>query len=169
MPEVFVGLGANVGDPLASLRAAIGRLRDIMDVTAVSSLYRTEPVGIRDQPDFLNAVVRGTTALPPGDLLERFLAIERDLGRERTVLMGPRTLDLDLLLYGEEILNVDGLTVPHPRMSERRFVLVPLAEIGADAVHPALGTTVAGLLEALDSTETVERLDLDDWTARSGG
>jgi 2-amino-4-hydroxy-6-hydroxymethyldihydropteridine diphosphokinase len=83
--------------------------------------------------------------------------------------MGPRTLDLDLLLYGEEILNVDGLTVPHPRMSERRFVLVPLAEIGADAVHPALGTTVAGLLEALDSTETVERLDLDDWTARSGG
>jgi 2-amino-4-hydroxy-6-hydroxymethyldihydropteridine diphosphokinase len=163
MPEVFVGLGANLGDAADNLRRAVSALRRTIHVTAVSSLYRTEPVGVRDQPYFLNAVLRGTTTLEPEALLQVMRAMEDDQGRVRTVPMGPRTLDLDLLLYGDRVVRAVGLEVPHPRMSLRRFVLEPLAEIAPDVIHPVLGQTAAELLARLPSAEEVVRMPVAGW------
>ena len=163
MADIVVGLGANLGDAAANLRSAIARLRDVIDVRAVSSLYRTEPVGLRDQPFFLNAVLTGRTRLEPDELIQRFGAIETEMGRVRAVPMGPRTLDLDLLLYDERVIDEPGTCVPHPRMAERRFVLVPLAEISPDRVHPVLGRTAAQLLADLPADEVVERVVDTSW------
>jgi len=163
MTEVFVGLGANLGDPADNLRTAVARLRDIVEVDAVSSLYRTEPVGLRDQPDFLNAVVGGATRLTPRELMEAFDIIERALGRVRGTPMGPRTLDIDLLLYGSEVVDEPGVKVPHPRMQGRRFVLAPLAEIAPRARHPVLGLTAIEMLAGLHGAEAVARLDMEGW------
>jgi 2-amino-4-hydroxy-6-hydroxymethyldihydropteridine diphosphokinase len=163
MPEVFVGLGANLGDPAHNLRSAVAQLRELMDLGAVSSLYRTEPVGMRDQPDFLNAVLGGSTRLTPRELMDAFAGIEGALGRVREIPLGPRTLDLDLLLYGSEVVDEAGLQVPHPRMAARRFVLLPLAEIAPHARHPVLGLTVAEMLARLPAAEAVERIEMEAW------
>jgi len=163
MPEVFVGLGANLGEPADNLRSAVARLRDIMEVGAVSSLYRTEPVGLREQPDFLNAALGGSTSLTPRELIAAFAGIEGALGRVRDMPMGPRTLDLDLLLYGSEVVEGTGVQVPHPRMADRRFVLLPLAEIAPLARHPVLGLTVVEMLARLPETEAVEKIALEAW------
>jgi 2-amino-4-hydroxy-6-hydroxymethyldihydropteridine diphosphokinase len=163
MPEVFVGLGANLGDPAHNLRSAVAQLRELMDLGAVSSLYRTEPVGMRDQPDFLNAVLGGSTRLTPLELMDAFAGIEGALGRVREIPLGPRTLDLDLLLYGSEVVDEAGLQVPHPRMAARRFVLLPLAEIAPHARHPVLGLTVAEMLARLPAAEAVERIEMEAW------
>lgn len=163
MADVFVGLGANMGDPADQLRAAVVRLGEQIDVAVVSSLYRTEPVGLREQPFFLNAVLRGRTQLDPPALIALFGAIEEEMGRRRHVPMGPRILDLDLLLYDDRIINEPGLSVPHPRMALRRFVLAPLAEIAPDVLHPALGLPVRELLAGLPAEESVERIVVQDW------
>src|SRR5213080_2239784 len=129
MTRAFVGLGSNLGERETTLRAAIGRLRTLpeVEVRAVSALRDTEPVGYVDQPRFLNGAVELETALAPRELLDELLRIERDLGRDRAQSppQGPRTADLDLLLYGEERIQEPGLEVPHPRLHERRFVLEP--------------------------------------------
>jgi 2-amino-4-hydroxy-6-hydroxymethyldihydropteridine diphosphokinase len=142
MAVVHIGLGANLGDREATIRAALERLdaEEGIEVVRVSSLRETDPVGYEDQPPFLNGVAELETELPPGQLLERLLAVERDLGRVRQgPRYGPRTIDLDLLLYGDAVVDEPGLEIPHPRMTERRFVLEPLAELDPDRVVPGRG------------------------------
>ncbi len=151
----YVGLGSNLaspaGDPAATLQAAIQRLSAIGEMTAQSAFYKTEPVGTVDQPDFINAAVALRTRLEPIQLLEQLLAIERDFGRDRSQAQpkGPRTLDLDLLLFASRIIHSPALTLPHPALAERRFVLAPLAAIAPDLLHPVLRQTIAALLAAL--------------------
>jgi 2-amino-4-hydroxy-6-hydroxymethyldihydropteridine diphosphokinase len=149
--KVFVGLGANLGDREATIRQAVERLSSEpgIEVLAVSSLRETDPVGYLDQPRFLNGAVALETELGPRELLERLFRIERELGRERGEgpRFGPRPIDLDLLLYGEEVVEEPGLSVPHPRLAERRFALEPLHELDPDLRLPD-GRRVEELLAA---------------------
>jgi 2-amino-4-hydroxy-6-hydroxymethyldihydropteridine diphosphokinase len=144
---VAIALGSNVGDCAAHLAFALDRLRPVLEHLRVSRFIDTEPVGIGPQPMFLNGAAVGETTLEPRHLLEVLLAIERARGRERPFPNAPRTLDLDLILYGEAIVVGPGLTVPHPRFRERAFVLGPLAEIAADMRDPVTGRTVGELWE----------------------
>jgi 2-amino-4-hydroxy-6-hydroxymethyldihydropteridine diphosphokinase len=151
--RAFVGLGSNLGDREGTLRRAVELLgaESEIEVVAVSTLRDTDPVGLLDQPRFLNGAVELETALRPRELLERLLTIERVLGRERTgPRFGPRTVDLDLLVYGEDTIDEPGLRVPHPRLHERRFALEPLAELDAALLVPGRGR-VQTLLAALHS------------------
>ena len=157
MPTACVALGANLGDRLATFQGAVARLGELGTVAAVSPLYETDPVGFADQPPFLNAVARLETSLAAPLLMRALLAIEADFGRERTFRNSPRTLDLDLLLYDDLVLDSAGLTLPHPRLHERAFVLVPLNDLAPDLVHPRLGQRVGDLLAALGQTRGVRR------------
>jgi 2-amino-4-hydroxy-6-hydroxymethyldihydropteridine diphosphokinase len=133
----FIGLGSNLGEREQNLRAALERLSELGRLRS-SAVRETDPVGVTDQPKFLNAVAELHTQLPARELLDRLLGIERDLGRDRSVetRWGPRTIDLDLLLFGDEVIDEPGLTVPHPRLAERGFVLEPLYEIDPELVLP---------------------------------
>jgi 2-amino-4-hydroxy-6-hydroxymethyldihydropteridine diphosphokinase len=147
--RAYVGLGSNLGDRDRNVRAAVDRLGEgALTVVRLSTIRETEPVGVTDQPKFLNAVAALETVLRPRALLDRLLEIERELGRDRTAerRWGPRTIDLDLLLYEDEMIDEPGLTVPHPRLAERRFVLEPLHELDPDLVLPD-GRRVVDLLE----------------------
>jgi len=148
--KAYVALGSNLEDRAAYLLEGLSRLSRLPKtrLLRLSSLYETEPLG-PPQPLYLNLVAELETDLPPRDLLKAMLAIERALGRERKERYGPRTLDLDLLLYGDWVLEEEGLTVPHPRLHERAFVLVPLCDLIPEARHPLLGKTFAELLAAL--------------------
>jgi len=152
--RAFVGLGSNLGDREGTILRALARLQGEPDlsVVRVSTLRETEPVGYLEQPQFLNGVVELATKLPARDLLTRVLAIERELGRTRGdgPPQGPRTIDLDLLLYGDEVIAQAGLQIPHPRMHERRFVLEPLAELAPEVVIPGQGP-VETLVAELES------------------
>lgn len=153
MANAYVGLGSNLGDRETTLRAALERLRqaDGIEVVAASSLVETEPVGgPPGQAKFLNAAAHLRVEWAPEELLDRLLAIEAALGRVRRERWGARTLDLDLLLYDDLVVETRRLVVPHPRMHERRFVLEPLAEIAPGLRHPVSGITIARLLERLD-------------------
>ena len=154
----FVGLGANIGEPAVQVRRAIDALGKLPRTRLVraSSLYRSAPVGYKDQPDFVNAVAEIETELGPEALLEELLEIEARFGRTRTFPNAPRILDLDLLLYGEQIVAEPGLAVPHPRMHERAFVLAPLAEIAPQAALPGRGT--AAMLLAACEGQAVARV-----------
>jgi 2-amino-4-hydroxy-6-hydroxymethyldihydropteridine diphosphokinase len=158
MPRAFVALGANLVEPHAQVRAALAELAHLPQSTlvAASSLYRTAPVGLAGQPDFINAVAALDTSLSPDDLLEALFAIERSFGRVRKEKNGPRTLDLDLLLYDNEIIDTPHLHLPHPRLHLRAFVVVPLAEIAPDCRLPGRGT-VAAWLPAV-ANQQIERL-----------
>jgi 2-amino-4-hydroxy-6-hydroxymethyldihydropteridine diphosphokinase len=140
--RAYVGLGANLGDREGTIRAAVAALAEEegIEVVAVSALRDTEPVGVGEQPRYLNGAVELETTLSARELLERLLAVEQRFGRVRVLgEHGPRTLDLDLLLYGDEAVDEPGLTVPHPRLHERRFVLEPLAELAPGLVVPGRG------------------------------
>ncbi len=151
MPTAYIALGSNLGDREETLAAAIDRLGRLGRVEACSSLYETEPVGFHDQPSFLNAVLALETKLEPLPLLHALLAIERELGRDRSqgVPNGPRTLDLDLLLMEDAVVAGEKLTLPHPALVRRRFVLAPLAEIAPQLRHPQYNQTMAELLALL--------------------
>jgi len=155
---VYLSLGSNIGDRASNLNVAIARLGELGQVVAVSSFYETEPVGAVPQPWFLNCAVKLDTEKMPKQLMSAILALEQDLGRRRTQNKGPRTIDIDILLFGNAVVDTRGLTIPHPAMHERRFVLEPLAEIAPDARHPVFKRSVRELRDGLPMTQAVRRL-----------
>jgi 2-amino-4-hydroxy-6-hydroxymethyldihydropteridine diphosphokinase len=147
---VYLSLGANLGDRLANLRLALTRLQTLARLEEVSSLYETQPQGVSDQPLFLNAVCRVSTGLEPQALLRFLKNVERETGRQPGgERWGPRPIDLDILLYDDRVLDAPELTVPHPRLAERAFVLVPLCELAPELRHPLLGKTMKELLASV--------------------
>ncbi len=156
--NAFIGIGTNLGDRKNHIAEAIQLLDNKTDINIIrsSSLYVTEPIGYVGQDWFLNCVVEIMTTLPPHDLLSHCLAIEDQMGRIRTMQWGPRIIDLDILLYSDSVIEDDELTIPHPNMDRRRFVLAPLVEIAPDVIHPKLNRTVADLLQHLNDTHKVD-------------
>jgi 2-amino-4-hydroxy-6-hydroxymethyldihydropteridine diphosphokinase len=156
--RAYIALGSNVGDRHATIVSAARALQDTdgIDITAMSSIIETPPVGETRQGCYLNAVIELDTTLPPRPLLSRCLQIEADHGRDRTRerRWGPRPLDLDVLLWGDTVIDEPGLSIPHPRMYERLFVLGPLAEIAPALIHPVLGRSIQSLRESLTVTAT---------------
>jgi 2-amino-4-hydroxy-6-hydroxymethyldihydropteridine diphosphokinase len=157
--STYISLGSNVGDREAQLREALHRLSAAGKLAAVSSFYETEPVEFTEQPWFLNCAVALQTSLLPAQLMASILQIEQQMGRRRTQKKGPRAIDLDLLLYADAVINSADLTIPHPAMQERRFVLEPLAEIAPDVIHPFLKKTIRELQEELPQGQVVRKLD----------
>jgi 2-amino-4-hydroxy-6-hydroxymethyldihydropteridine diphosphokinase len=153
----YLSLGSNMGDRSANLQAAIGRLSGIGEIRAVSSFYDTEPVDFVDQPWFLNCVVAIETELMPRQFLARLQSIEREMGRRRTQFKGPRTIDLDILLFGNTIVDLPNLVIPHPALHERRFVLEALTEIAPEVRHPVFKKTARQMRDALPAGQAVKK------------
>ena len=152
MAIAYLALGTNLGDRLAHLRAALDAFPPEVRVLAQSRIYETPAWGYEDQPAFLNMVIKAATELPPEVLLARLKVLERDLGRTPTFRWGPRLIDIDILFYDAIILDGPDVTIPHPRLHERAFVLVPLSDVAPDLVHPRLGQTVRQLLAGVDAS-----------------
>jgi len=148
---VYLALGTNLGDRLANLKAATSALPPTVTVEIESRVYETPPWGYLDQPAFLNMVIRGSTGLEPLPLLTYLKQLELTLGREATFHWGPRVIDIDILLYDDLVLETPALSLPHPGLAERAFVLVPLADLAADLRHPVLGKSVRELLTGVDT------------------
>lgn len=155
MATIYLALGSNLGDREANLRQALERLAPFVNVARLSSVYETEPVGVREQPWFLNQVLTGTTNLSPVDLLRRVKKIEIEMGRSEGIRFGPRPIDIDILFYDRLIELSPALTIPHPRLHERAFVLTPLVEIAPDFVHPRLRLRLRDLLAHLENPDEV--------------
>ena len=154
---VYLSLGSNIGDRKANLDQAIEKLGEAGRVIATSSYYETEPVEVKQQPWFLNCAVKLETELMPRQLLRRVLDIEKSMGRKRTQDKGPRSIDIDILLFGNSVVEAKGLTIPHPAMHERRFVLEPLAEIAPEVRHPVFKRTAREMRDALPPGESVKK------------
>jgi 2-amino-4-hydroxy-6-hydroxymethyldihydropteridine diphosphokinase len=149
----YLALGSNIGDRLQNLRTATAALPPQVIVWRASTIYETAPWGVLDQPDFLNQALEVETQLAPDELLAHLKEIEAILGREQTIRYGPRRIDLDILFYDDLVLDKAGLQVPHPRLHERTFVLVPLADLAPDLRHPQTGQTVQEMLAQLDAAD----------------
>jgi 2-amino-4-hydroxy-6-hydroxymethyldihydropteridine diphosphokinase len=158
LKTVYLGLGSNVGNRERNLLQALDQLqaRDLR-LRRASSIYETEPMGLREQPWFLNQVAEFETELHPLQLLQRIRRVEKSLGRRRVVINGPRTIDIDILLHGDTVLKTPDLEIPHPRYRERRFVLEPLAELNPALADPRTGQTVAALLNAVEGQQASRR------------
>jgi 2-amino-4-hydroxy-6-hydroxymethyldihydropteridine diphosphokinase len=161
--QCYLGLGSNVSDRIGMIARAVARLGREGDVVVrrLSSMYETKPWGRREQRDFVNAVAEVDTHLSPQDLLRKVKGIERDLGRGRSARWGPRRIDIDILLYGSEVVAEENLRIPHPYICERAFVLAPLVEIAPDLVHPATGRCVRGYLEDIEESGEISWRNLD--------
>jgi 2-amino-4-hydroxy-6-hydroxymethyldihydropteridine diphosphokinase len=155
---VYLSLGSNIGDRAANLTAAIGHLGSLGKVVAVSSFYETEPVEVTAQPWFLNSAVALETEKMPRQLMAAILDLEQKMGRRRLKKKGPRTIDIDILLFGRSVIDIPGLTVPHPGMHERRFVLEPLVEIAPEALHPVLKRTIRELRDTLPPGQAIRKI-----------
>jgi 2-amino-4-hydroxy-6-hydroxymethyldihydropteridine diphosphokinase len=155
---VYLSLGSNLGDRGANLNTALSRLPALGQLVAVSSFYETEPVELMDQPWFLNCAVKLDTEKMPRQLLSGILGLEREMGRQRGQKKGPRLIDVDILLFGTSIVETQGLTIPHPALHQRRFVLEPLAEIAPEVRHPVFKRTVRELRDALPPGQAVRKL-----------
>jgi len=149
----YIGIGGNLGDPRHQCRKAISSIGVLPETKLLrtSSFYRTEPLGFREQPDFINAVAEVRTLQSPRDLLRGLKKIEAEMGREQTHRWGPRIIDLDIILYGQEVVAEDDLVIPHPECHRRRFVLVPCCELAPYAIHPRFGISLRGLLQRLET------------------
>lgn len=152
---VYLGLGSNVGDRSRNLARALARVAELGRLTGVSGVYETDPVGFEDQPPFLNLAARLETALEPVELMETIRTIERDLGRVRTFRNAPRSLDIDILVHGDSRMERGGLRIPHPRMIERAFVLVPLLELEPDLLEPGTGRAYTNYLASVQTADGV--------------
>jgi 2-amino-4-hydroxy-6-hydroxymethyldihydropteridine diphosphokinase len=155
----YLSLGSNLGERRANLQRALRELAALGEVVAVSPRYDTEPVELAEQSRFLNCAVALRTSLSPRQLVDGLLAIERSMGRQRSVPKGPRNIDLDIILFADLVVSEPGLTIPHPAMHQRRFVLEPLAEIAPHVVHPVMKKTVAELLTALPPGQNTRRVE----------
>jgi len=153
----YLSLGSNLGNREQNLRGAIRQASALGRLVAVSSFYQTEPVEFTDQPWFLNCVIALETETQPAQLMAELLRIEHEMGRQRVLKKGPRSIDIDILLFGDAVVNTPELTIPHPAMARRRFVLEPLAEIAPELRHPVAGKTVRELLAELPPGQTVKR------------
>jgi len=162
MPEVYIGIGSNQGNPISNCQRAITLLgeREGIELLEKSSLYKSEPIGYTNQPWFINGVLKIRTTLEPIELWEVLQEIEGSLGREKGPRWGPRPIDLDILFYGQLIFRGQGLIIPHPRIAERKFVLLPLAEIAPEFVHPVLKKNIRELLGEVKERQIVERLGI---------
>lgn len=160
MNTIYLSLGSNIGDRAENIARAIAALAEHgLHFTRQSSLYETEPVELREQEWFLNCVVEAQTDRAPREAMAALLAIERSLGRERTIPKGPRIIDIDILLFGDAVVKEPQLEIPHPRMAARRFVLVPLVEIAPDAWHPVLRKSITDLLRETSDRSEVRIFD----------
>jgi 2-amino-4-hydroxy-6-hydroxymethyldihydropteridine diphosphokinase len=159
MEQVYVGIGSNMADPQGRCLEAVKRIGILENckITSVSGLYLTEPVGVKAQDWFINCVACFSTDFSPFELLRKLLDIESDMGRVRTVKWGPRVIDLDILLFGKEVINDNILTVPHPMMQFRRFVMAPMADVAPDLLHPVLGKTMLEIYREIPPDEQAVR------------
>ena len=158
MVEIYLALGSNLGDRAQNLEAAVAGLSDFVDVTKVSPTYQTEPKYVEDQPQFFNLVVAGRTEISSSDLLVNIKALETSLGRMPSERYGPRLIDIDIIFYGDELIDLPDLIVPHPGLAERAFVLRPLADIAPTKRHPASRNTVQAMLDDLPEDDGIKRV-----------
>jgi 2-amino-4-hydroxy-6-hydroxymethyldihydropteridine diphosphokinase len=167
MATVYLSLGSNLGNRAGNIYGALRRLAANIRVDEISTLYETEPVGLADQPWFLNLVCRAQTNLSPEALLTLAKTTEQDMGREKTVRFGPRVIDIDILMYDNLVLSTPRLEIPHPRLHERGFVLIPLGEVAPHLIHPVLQKSVSELRERANTLEEVRPYSLKDERASS--
>jgi 2-amino-4-hydroxy-6-hydroxymethyldihydropteridine diphosphokinase len=158
LKTVYLSLGSNVGDRTANLENAISKLSRLGEVVSVSSFYETEPVEVTAQPWFLNCAVKLHTEKMPKQLLKGILDLEREMGRRRMQNKGPRNIDIDILLFGNSVVETSGLTIPHPALHQRRFVLEPLGEIAPEVRHPVLKNTIREMRDGLPPGQTVKKI-----------
>lgn len=160
LSTIYIGLGSNLGNKKENIRQALNLLNEVEGITIVkvSSFYETEPVGYEDQDWFINAVAQTETSFSPQEILKIFKDIEQKIGREESTRWGPRKIDLDILFYDQLVYKSNDLIIPHPRLHERAFVLVPLAEINKELIHPVYNKSVSTLLSELNTTKKVTKI-----------